>query len=422
MHEHRGKTQMLPDFYPTRKHHMSSSYKLLKKDFLALNALVFLGFCNIAIFFQFHRYLGTLRIDQESIGFLIGVFSLAVLALRPIISPLLHPGNAKKWIAVSTCMLVAALLLYHVARDLWSITVVRLLHGTGYVLFTTAVVSRLIPTIPHGRSGQAFGLFTVLTILPYAVIPPILEPLQRMVGGFDHVLDLTAAATVLVLPVLLLVKNDPRLQTVDSGAGLTLADVKENMKDYRIWILFVVSLLLWTSFTPVFYFLEPYGHNLGVTNAGWFFTVSTCTEIGVRLVGGGIFDRLDKPKLLASSFVLLLLAFLALIRASGPLSLYVLGVAFGLGWGVAMPVLNGLIFDVSQPRFRALNTNLSFEMFQGGFFVGPVAGGFVLHTWGYGALFMCCGLSGILASALLVPMFSKRTGQASAGVSVRGSG
>lgn len=401
---------------------MSDSDKLLSKDFLVLNALVFLGFSNIAVFFQFHQYLRTLGIDPEWIGFLIGVFSLAVLALRPIISPLLHSGNARKWLAASTCMLVVSLVLYQFARDVWSITLVRLLHGTGYVLFTTAVVSRLIPSIPHGRSGQAFGLFTVLTILPYAVIPPILEPLQKLVGGFDRVLDLTALATVLVLPVLLLLKNAPVLQGGDEGESLTMADVKENLKDYRIWILFVVSLLLWTSFTPVFYFLEAYGHSFGVRNAGWFFTISTCTEIGVRLVGGGMFDRLDKPKLLASSFVFLFLAFLALIGASGPLSLYALGVAFGLGWGVAMPVLNGLIFDVSQPRFRALNTNLSFEMFQGGFFVGPIAGGLVLNTWGYGTLFVSCGLSGVLAAALLVPMFGKRTEQESVSVRARGLG
>lgn len=387
---------------------MSDSHTLLNKDFLVLSALAFLGFCNIAVFFQFHHYLGALGIDQAWIGFLIGVFSLAVLVLRPIISPVLHPGNAKKWIAASTCLMIVSLLLYHLARDVWSMTVVRVLHGTAYVVFTTAVVAKLVSAIPPNRSGQAFGLLSVLTILPYAVIPPVLEPLQRLVGGFDRVLDLTAAATAVALPILTLITTDPWPQMGESSGSLSVADVMENLKDYKIWILFLVSLLLWTSFTPVFYFLEPYGRSIGVANAGWFFTISTFTEIAVRLVAGGTFDRLDKPKVLAGSFLFLLVAFLALPRASGPMSLYALGVAFGLGWGVAMPVLNGLIFDVSEPKFRALNTNLSFEMFQGGFFFGPVAGGFLLHAWGYGALFVSCGLCGTLAAVLLVPLFGKR--------------
>lgn len=386
---------------------MYRSNKLLTRDFLVLNGLVFLGFCNIAVFFHFNRYLGTIGIDSDWIGFAIGIFSLPILVLRPVISPLLHPGNAKRWMAISASLLIGSLLLYHVARDVWSVTCVRLIHGAGYVIFTTAAVSKLVPSIPESRSGQAFGVLSVITILPYALIPPILEPLQRLFGGFDRVLDLTALATVLSLPLLALLKDDARLQSSRSQTALKLTDIRENLRDYRIWILFAVSLLLWTSFTPVFYFVEAYSHGLRVENAGWFFTISTFTEIAVRLSGGRLFDRGDKPKILAGSFLFLLLAYLALVRASNPLELYALALAFGLGWGVAMPVLNGLIFDLSSPRFRALNTNLSYEMFQGGFFLGPIAGGFVLRTLGYGALFVSCGLCAALAAALLVPLFGR---------------
>ena len=38
--------------------------KLITKEFLALNAIVFLTYCNIAVFFEFHHYLGTLPIDE----------------------------------------------------------------------------------------------------------------------------------------------------------------------------------------------------------------------------------------------------------------------------------------------------------------------------------------------------------------------
>ena len=72
-----------------------------------------------------------------------------------------------------------------------------------------------------------------------------------------------------------------------------------------------------------------------------------------------------------------------------------------------MPVLSGLVFDVSQPKFRAINTNLAMEMFQAGF-VGPGRGGAILVTWGYSALYYACGgilLAGLLAGA---PLSSKR--------------
>jgi MFS family permease len=74
-----------------------------------------------------------------------------------------------------------------------------------------------------------------------------------------------------------------------------------------------------------------------------------------------------------------------------------MGLVMGLGWGVALPVLSGLVFDVSEPRMRALNTNLSMVMFQGGFSLGPLAGGALLAQWGFAVLFYACAALQLLA-------------------------
>ena len=64
---------------------------------------------------------------------------------------------------------------------------------------------------------------------------------------------------------------------------------------------------------------------------------------------------------------------------AGVFGFFALGGLLGLGWGVVMPVLNALLFDRSRPKLRAFNTNLGLQMFQGGFFVGPLAGAVALH-------------------------------------------
>ena len=65
-----------------------------------------------------------------------------------------------------------------------------------------------------------------------------------------------------------------------------------------------------------------------------------------------------------------------------------------------MPVFNGLMYDISRPRCRSMNTNLGMQMFQAGFFFGPFIGGAVVPRWGYGTLFyLCAGMS--LAGALI---------------------
>jgi predicted MFS family arabinose efflux permease len=386
---------------------MQKPQKLITPEFVALNAVMFLTFCNLAVFFQFHTYLGTLPIDPDLSGLLIAMFSVTVLIMRPIISPLLRPDNAKRWMGISCFFVVVSLLLYHVALGFWSMAIVRLFHGAAYVVMATAVTARLVGCIPKDRSGQAFGLISVITLLPYAVMPPLLEPLTRWVGNFRVVLDLSAVVMLLSFPVLAFVggaSDGPDR----SSSVLRWQDVKENLKDSRILLLLFLSLVVWTAFTPIFFFLKDYGTKIGIPNPGWFFTLSTFTEIGVRLVAGSLFDKVGKAWALAGSLAWLAAGYIAMAHLSEPTTFYAMGLLLGLGWGVAMPVLSGLVFDVSEPRFRALNTNLSFEMFQAGLFVGPLAGGAILVHSGYSALYYACGGVTILGLIAALTLGTKR--------------
>jgi len=377
---------------------MVKQEKLITWEFLALNAIMFLTYCNIAVFFQFYNYLGTLPIAQQSFGLLIALFSVTVLIIRPIISPLLHPGNARRWIAISCAFVIASLLLYNVAHDFKTMAAVRLIHGAAYVILATAVLAKLVGCIPRDRSGQAFGLISVITLLPYAVIPPLLEPLNRWAGGFDQVLNLSALLMIPAFPMLYLVRGESSQAETARNGRIGLGRLTRNLKDRRVAFLLLLSLVVCTTFTPVFYFLKEFGSKIGATNPGWFFTLSTFTEMAVRLFAGRTFDRFDKSRSLAYSLAWLGLGYIMLAHVSDLTVFYAMGLFLGIGWGVAMPLLSGLMFDISEPEFRALNSNLAMEMFQAGFFFGPLLGGVILIHGGYQMLFYACG--GILAASV----------------------
>jgi predicted MFS family arabinose efflux permease len=387
----------------------SKSDSLFTTEFVVLNAIIFLAFCNVAVFFQFHEYLGTLPIDPRWNGFLLAIFSVTVLLIRPVISPFLSPENAKRWIAVSCVCVIVSLMLYHVAQSFWSMTLVRIVHGAGYVVFATAALAKIVGCIPKAKSGQAFGIIGVITLLPSAVVPPALDPLIRWAGGFSQVLALSALLMVPTLPLLALMNGGTAENGGVSEHPAGFRELMRNLKETRIVVLLILSLLVWTSFTPVFYFLKEYGDSIGVPNPGWFFTLSTCAEIGVRLAAGSLFDRLDKARMMAVPLGLLTIGYVVLAQVSGPILFYGMGLFLGLGWGVAMPLLSGLMFDISGPRFRAMNTNLSMAMFQAGYFFGPLLGAPVLRQWGYGALYYsCAGL--VLLGLVLSPMLKREQG------------
>jgi predicted MFS family arabinose efflux permease len=386
---------------------MSRPDRILTREFFSLNIIIFLNFCNIAVFFQFHSYLqNELHLSLQQIGLLIGLFAFTGLLIRPIISPFFHPGNAKKWIFLSSAGVILSLLLYRAASGFWSMAFVRVIHGTVYVVMGTAMMAKIVGAIPPGRSSQAFGIISVITLLPYAVMPPLLDVLIRISGGFVPVVTLTALFMILIFPLLLWVKGAPSEEEPSHPQPIGKRELVQNMKDRRILSLLVISLLLYIAFTPVFYFLKGYGDKIGIANPGWFFTLSTFTEIGVRLFGGPFFDRTKKGRLLAYSLVALAVAYPVLANTSGKALFYALGLFFGLCWGISMPLLNGLLFDLSPQKLRPLNTNLGVEMFQGGLFLGPMAGGWILGAWGYAPLYYFCGLL-IVASLALIPFLKE---------------
>ena len=161
-------------------------------------------------------------------------------------------------------------------------------------------------------------------------------------------------------------------------------------------------LMLYCGHALIFFFLDGYGSFIGVAYAGVFLTLSTVGEIGVRLVAGSIFDRWDKIRLAIWTLAGLAVCYFLLAHVSGKGLLFALGLFFGLGWGIAMPVFNGMMFDVSKPRFRAFNINLGLQMFQAGFFLGPIIGAPILAKWGYGTIYYLCAGMSLFATVLMI--------------------
>jgi predicted MFS family arabinose efflux permease len=380
---------------------------LFTRNFLALNVILTASYINVAVFFNFHEYLQTLPIKPEMFGLVIGIFSLAVAVIRPIIAPLIHPQHAKFWIIVGCVGVAAGLAAYSLADSLSSMLAVRIVHGAAYVLLAVAALNLITACIPPNMSGRAFGFIAALSLVPYAVIPPFMDGIVRFAGGYVQTLVLTGSTMLMaVIPALMLENPEPPAHGAEKKPGF--GESFRNAAEPRILALLALSFTVWAAFAPVFFFLKEYGDGLGIERPGQFFTVSVATEILVRVVAGRYFDSLSKPKLLAGSCVALGIGFSLLAGGPNTIVFYFTAVLLGLAWGVALPLLSGLMFDISEPRFRAVNSNLAMEMFQLGFFVGPAAGGIALSAWGYGALYYLCAALMFLSAPIALLAHGRR--------------
>ena len=132
--------------------------------------------------------------------------------------------------------------------------------------------------------------------------------------------------------------------------------------------------------------------------------------IAVRVIFGPLFDKFDKAVLTAGS--LLILAFSLILLATVDSSTHFYGAAtiYGIGIGAATPLMNGLMFTLSRPIYRGLNTNLMLEMLDVGCFLGPAACGIALVAGlGQTAILSVCALIIILAAGLMIPLMKLQT-------------
>ena len=142
----------------------------------------------------------------------------------------------------------------------------------------------------------------------------------------------------------------------------------------RLVAVLLLAVAYFANWSSLYYLFKGFATARGLANVGAFFSVLTAVMIGIRLLGGRLFDRFDKALLAAGSFGMIALGHVLLATlpiGAAPL----VGAFFGLGLGAGYPALNGLVFELSAPRFRPQNANLMMFAVQLGLFLGPAVGG-----------------------------------------------
>jgi predicted MFS family arabinose efflux permease len=374
---------------------------LLSKEFVVLNVSSFLAQINMAVFFQLHQYLSTLPINQGYSGFLIGVFSLSGVAMQPALSPFVNERNARRTMLIGVCVTIGGLLMYRWATSFPALLLVRIIHGVGFITFVTAMNASLVTFIPTARSGQAFGLISINMLIPMAVVPALLGWLNLGPDRFVDVLTVTAALMVptALLPFLVLGGGKSHGPATDHKRRGVWHVIREDMADPRIPVLLMTNFLAFLAYTPVFFFFKEYAEGKGIQNPGTFFTVATGAMIFIRLLGGALFDHLNKVKMVIFALSLLSVGYALLVFAAPGIFL-LLALVLGVGWSLIMPFLNALLFDCSPPAARALNLNLSVVLLQSAYFVGPIIGTLILQSAGYATVFLYCGLMTFIGACL----------------------
>ncbi len=370
----------------------NSPPRLVTYEFILFCLITIATFCTISIFYSFHHYLVKIDIPPLWRGIIVGLEPMTAFILRLVILPWLQVRDTPAIIAASVVAMIFIGLGYLWASTVASLIVLRIFHGAAIVFLTVAVTALGVNFIPPERSGQAFGIVLIVTIAPYAFIPPIAE---AILPYLRNEADLYAGVSIFVfIALLLLAWGWKRITGYLAGmddALLRRPNRRELFNNFRIaavrkmlWCFFLVYLVHAT----LFFFLKDLTLEITAGRVGAFFSIFMTMSIAVRLVGSHYFDRANKKKLLLAGFAAMATCFAVLPTAGSPGLYYLLAGLYGLGMGIIMPVMNALLFTASPPALRGLNVNMTMFTLDLGYFIMPYLGGLLIALgMGFSILF-----------------------------------
>lgn len=380
---------------------MSRTEKLLSFDFIAICVVIFLAYCNITVFYSLYLYLEAIGIPQEWRGFLIGSTSLSTIALFLSASPYLTVRNAAGAATLGVLILIGCGAAYLFVASVPGILAIRLANGVAVYLLSAACMTMMVARIPPAQSGRAFGFYSVALLLPYSIVPVVFDAVAPYLASPAHGY---CGMSLLLLPGLALIALIARRRGGQAAAAapkpLSLRAMYVNIAEAPIALVLGLNTIYIVTFSSLFFMAEGLFQSRGFANVGYFFTIQMFCMIGIRVVGNRIFDQIAKVKLVRFSFLMSALSFVLAAGSHGLWGLYGASLLLGIGMGVSSPALYGLMFNISAPQFKSVNSNLMMLSLQIGNFLGPLMGAWVMHVLGYNGLLLTDAATSLLGVAL----------------------
>ncbi len=401
--------------------------RVLTAPVVTVTLVNFLFFVAYLFFFPtlpfFIRELGG---AESEIGLLIGVSSLAALAVRPLVGYLVDVRGRKPVLLGGLVLFVLNALLYNVVAAPEHLFPLRLLTGACLATVLTAASTLAADVAPPSRRGAVMSYFGLSNSLAFAVGPALggwiihAQLFSGPEGWFVERAGWLASARTGGL-------HFTSLFVVAAAIGLgavalagTLAETRPPLSagrrafDPRTMVAAValfpaaVNFLCAFVFAAMVTFMPLYAREHGVANPGSLFVAYAVAVVAMRLLVGSWMDRWPRAAVILPSILVLAGSMPILASATSPLPLYAAATVYGIGAGVFQPAMMAFLVDRAgvAERGRAMSTfTLGTDL---GLSLGSFSLGAAVELAGMRPAFLMAGFAAF-AGALL---FAAGTGRA----------
>ncbi len=371
-------------------------YEDFQKETLFSRNFILTSLSSFTLFSSFYFLLITLPIyikkiggTDSEIGFIIGVFTISAVFLRPFIGQEVDRIGRKKILISGMFIFLVSMLLYNYTNSVTSLLLLRVFHGIGWGAATTAAATLIADIAPPKRRGEAMGIFGMSSNVAMA-IGPVLSMIMLQAYDFN-ILFMIGAGIALVSLLLAL----PISETMVSHPRTPLFS-REAL--FASTLIFTIAL----TYGSIVSFLSLFAQKQGISNPGVFFTVFAVTLILVRAFAGKLSDKKGRKFVIMPGMIFIASGLWVLSTASSLSVFLIAALLYGIGFGFVHPSLMALLVDSVSEEGRGAAMGTFTAAFDLGIGMGSIILGFVLQYFGFQVMYSISALIVLSGAVLLI--------------------
>jgi len=362
---------------------------------------ILLWLTNFTAFTSFYFLLATLPVyivevggSEAETGFIIGVFALTALLLRPFVGRAADLWGRKRLILGGILGLGLSGALYNVTSAVPSLLGLRVFHGIGWAAFGTAAATLVADIVPPSRRGEAMGYYGISTNIAMAIGPAAGVYFQHAFG-FPFLFFSSAAVALGGLLLAAFLYDPFRERGPDIEGGMVLV---ERTALFPSAILGMAAL----TYGSIVSFLPLFAAHRGIENPGLFFTVYALVVIFARGPLGRLSDIYGRGWVVVPSLISMTVGLGLLSQATGVPLFLATAFFYGVGFAGVYPALMALTVDRVSPRRRGAAMGTFTAFMDLGIGTGSFLWGVVAQLSNYSFMYLSAGAVPLIASSIYV--------------------
>ncbi|WP_318508890.1 MFS transporter [Bacillus sp. T3] len=358
---------------------MNKNQTLWTKDFLLIAG------GNFFVFLAFYIFLVTLPVyaikefhsSNANAGLLTTVFLVSAIVTRPFAGYWLERFGKKRTLISALIIFSGASCLYFFPNSLSTLLLLRLLHGIGFGMSTTATGAIVADILPDSRRGEGMGYFVLS------------NNVAMVVGPFIGLTIINQFTTSMLFTVCLISSG----LALICGFGIKLPKQKSSVvPSFQLKNLFersaipisILGSLLGLVYASILSFVSVFAVEVGLVElSSWFFVVYALVLLLSRPFTGKWFDLYGENWIIYPALFCFAVGMYVLGSVHSAFVFILAAALIGLGWGTASPSFQTIAVQYAKPKQRGMATATYLSIFDIGIGVGSYVAGLAINEIGF---------------------------------------